>query len=151
MGDYTTALIVFGLMFSVFYIKETNVFGKVITAIMAAFYVVFYVTTNHTSVGIEPAYIYVTGLVLVIVYAVVQKDLQLIQKIVMSVFSILILVYISAVLNGIDISDYKVFVFFPLAAFAYIFYNKEDYEGELSFLNLMFIEVLMTISILLNN
>ncbi len=52
---------------------------------------------------------------------------------------------------GVDLLDFKMLLFFPLAVFAYIFYNKEEYENEMSFLNLMFVNLLMTINRLLNS
>jgi hypothetical protein len=147
MGNYTTILIAFGLMFSLYYIKGTNAFAKVITAMFAVFYISYY----FELAVLNPQYIYFLGLALVIVYAIIDKKLVLLQRLAIGGFSFLILSYNSLDLFGLNVGDFKLVVFFPLAFFAYIFYNKEEYEGELSFLNLMFIELLMTINIMLNS
>jgi hypothetical protein len=147
MGNYTTILIAFGIMFSLYYIKETNLFGKIITGVFVLLYASYYFKFTI----IDPRYIYISGLSLVVVYALIQKHLELVQRIVIAVFSVLIIGYSTISLVGLNVADFKLVVFFPLAVFAYIFYNKEEYGSELSFLNLMFIELLMTVNIMLNS
>tara|TARA_B100000809_G_scaffold195773_1_gene195200 strand:+ start:92 stop:535 length:444 start_codon:yes stop_codon:yes gene_type:complete len=147
MGNYTTILIAFGLMFSLYYIQATNLFGKIITGVFALLYATYY----FKFIGVDPRFIYLLGLVAVIVYAGTQKHLEKIQRFAIGGFSLLIIGYIALSLIGLNLADYKIVVFFPLAVFAYIYYNKEDYEREMSFLNLMFIELLMTINIMLNS
>ena len=147
MGNYTTVLIAFGLMFSLYYIQSTNLFGKIITGVFAALYASYYFKFTE----VDPRFIYLIGLIGVLVYALTQRHLEKLQKFAIGGFSLLIICYNIFSLSGLDVSDYKMIVFFPLAVFAYIFYNKEDYEGEMSFLNLMFIELLMTINIMLNS
>jgi hypothetical protein len=147
MGNYTTILIAFGVMFSLYYIKETNLFGKIITGVFTLLYASYYFKLT----AINPQYIYITGLILVVVYSILDKKLQLIQRIAIGGFALLIIGYSTISIIGLDVADFKTLVFFPLAVFAYIFYNKEEYESELSFLNLMFIELLMTVNIMLNS
>jgi hypothetical protein len=147
MGNYTTILIAFGLMFSLYYINTTNLFGKLLTGIFAVLYATYYFKFD----GLDSRVIYLIGLGGVIVYAITQKHLASLQKFAIGGFSLLIIAYTSISLVGLNVVDFKMLIFFPLAVFAYIFYNKEDYEAEMSFLNLMFIELLMTLNILLNS
>ena len=147
MGNYTTILIAFGLMFSLYYIKTTNTFGKVITGVFTVLYATYYFKLE----GLDPRFIYLLGLTLVLAYVITQKHLETLQKLSIGFFSFLIAGYTGISLVGLNVADFKILVFFPLAVFAYIFYNKEDYEKEMSFLNLMFIELLMTVNIMLNS
>ena len=147
MGNYTTILIAFGLMFSLYYIKTTNTFGKVITGVFTVLYATYYFKLE----GLDPRFIYLLGLTLVLAYVITQKHLETLQRLAIGGFSFLIIAYTGISLVGLNVADFKILVFFPLAVFAYIFYNKEDYEKEMSFLNLMFIELLMTVNIMLNS
>ena len=108
-----------------------------------------------SSIGLSPAippfYIYSLGLVATCIYSFVQPKLNLLRKVILIGFSLSILTYNLLGFIGIDVTQYKAIPFISLALFGYIFYEKEEYESELAFLNLMFIESLMSLSIILNN
>ena len=147
MGNYTLILLAFGIMFSLYYIKESNTFGKIITAIFAVFYGLTYFKFSAFNLQ----YLYLVGLVLAVTYAFSQKQLATSKTYAIAGFSVLLIAYSCMEIVGVDLLDFKMLLFFPLAVFAYIFYNKEEYENEMSFLNLMFVNLLMTINRLLNS
>ena len=115
MGNYTTVLIAFGLMFSLYYIQATNLFGKIITGVFAALYASYY----FKFTGVDPIFIYLIGLIGVLVYAVTQRHLEKNQKLAIGGFSLLIICYNIFSLAGLDVSNYKMIVFFPFN-FSYI-------------------------------
>ncbi len=152
MDMYTLALVGFGLVFSGLYWKEANVAGKTITVILILFHLM---QLGHLELNISylyPSFVYVyaVGNLGALIYAWTQKHLDIIQKLVISAFSVSISVAI--VFNELNlISDYQIITYIPLVIFGYIFYRKEDFEKELSFLNLSFIQSLMGLIIILNS
>lgn len=151
MDIYTIALVGFGLVFSGLYWKPANIFGRGIAITLATFHILHVASSQFEIANLNPAYIiiYAVGIGLSLVYAISQKHLTSNQKIAIGGFgaSILATMYLS---HFNDISKFTLVVYIPLLFFGYIFYNKEEYEKELAFLNLMFIQSLMSLLILLN-
>ncbi len=87
MGNYTLILLAFGIMFSLYYIKESNTFGKIITAIFAVFYGLTYFKFSAFNLQ----YLYLVGLVLAVTYAFSQKQLATSKTYAIAGFSVLLI------------------------------------------------------------
>lgn len=152
MDTYTLALVGFGLVFSGLYWKEANITGKVITVILILFHFMQLGQLELNMSYLYPSFVYVYALgnLGALIYAWTQRHLDIIQKLVISTFSVSI--FTAIIFNELNlISDYQIITYIPLVIFGYVFYRKEDFEKELSFLNLSFIQSLMGLIIILNS
>ena len=151
MGTYTITLIIFGTIFSITYIKYSNTFGKIITGAFLLVYTLILLQDLDISIPIPVFFIHVTALLLCFTYSLVNKSLPILQKTSILAFCSTVLTYNSVAFIGEDPTPFKPLLFISIAIFGYIYYEKQKFIKELSFLNLIFVECIMSLSILLNS
>ena len=156
MDIYSIALVIFGFVFSGIYWNYSNILGKTITITIGLFHLMqlayseFDIKDSIPYFNIIYIITYIIGNLLVIYYALSKKSLLTTKKIAIVLFSSTILLTVCFSLIE-SLEEFKIIAYLPLIVFGYIFYKKEEFEGELSFLNLIFVQSLMSLLILLNS